>query len=114
VPVSTLGIAVFSAGATLFAQWLFRRDAFGRAAAVESQRVEEVERRIRALENDHVSQKDMDATKMLRVEIERRVHVIESEAVSQRDFNNLSSRLDSILFDLRDIRNFQLEHAGTK
>ncbi len=71
-------VALLTAAVTLFVSWLLRRDIATRRQAAETARVDELTRRVRALETD---------------------------TVSQRDFQNLSLRLDEIRQDLREIRN---------
>src|ERR1700685_4390462 len=108
--LSSLVVAILSSPVTLFGAWLLRRDQTTRATTTDSTHLDEIDRRVRDLESTTVTQKEMEAAKILRVEIERRVHTLETDGVSQRDFDGLSRRLDDIKTDLREIRN-SLESA---
>lgn len=83
IAVASLLIAIMSSTMTLFISWLIRRDAAGRANAAESSHIEDLERRVRW---------------------------IEENSVSLRDFNSLVQRLDAIQADVREIRSYQLQH----
>jgi hypothetical protein len=71
-------VALLSATVTLFVSWLLRRDSTTARHAAESARIDELTRRVRALETD---------------------------SVSQAEFSNLTARLDEIRTDIREIRN---------
>lgn len=86
IAILSLAVAITSSAATQLVSWLMRRDEKGRNTAAESTRVTELERRIAALE---------------------------SSSVSQRDLEMLARRLDAIQMDIREIRNYQVNHAAT-
>jgi pyrroloquinoline quinone (PQQ) biosynthesis protein C len=83
--IASLIVAMLSSPVTLFVAWLMRRDQSVRGEASESTVVQE---------------------------LERRVHQLETGGVSQRDFDSLSKRLDAIQTDLREIRNYQVNHQN--
>jgi hypothetical protein len=81
----SLAAAGLSSVVTLFVSWVIRRDATARQAAAEIGRV--------SAETTRVD------------ELTRRVRALETDTVSQRDFVNLTQRLDEIRLDIREIRN---------
>jgi len=83
IAVASLLVAILSSVLTLLINWLIRRDTAGRTNAAESAHVEELERRVRWIEENNVS---------------------------LRDFNSLVQRLDAIQADVREIRTWQLQH----